>query len=340
MDTEALLSRFEREYMDVNSITNQRRGEQKALLTKLALFIPTDLDELTVPDLLAFLGTQLKVGLHVNTVRKSQGMIRSFITWANQADLMDAERTAKLKSIGNPRGSTAQQKPKPYTSIQIREFRGQLAEKYPALPEFGKGSRALMWYMKGRSPSLRRHLWRHARRLQFEAQVALALELGLRRQEIFQLTLAEVHFDNQEVIVRSMKGGPGTQKTRIVPYTTHANMCVQEWLDFRRLLAPGHESPWLALYPRARDGDQLGPLTANQMEAALKPIGDWNWHRLRHTAATEWLRAGVPLEKVRIFMGHSSLDQTLAYAEILRGDVQTAFGDAEAAFAKQIGAAA
>ena len=39
-------------------------------------------------------------------------------------------------------------------------------------------------------------------------------------------------------------------------------------------------------------------------------------------------------------MGHSSLEQTRAYTEILNRDVDKAFGKAEADFAKRLGLAA
>jgi site-specific recombinase XerD len=63
----------------------------------------------------------------------------------------------------------------------------------------------------------------------------------------------------------------------------------------------------------------------------------WRWHRFRHTAATEWLRAGVPLERVRYFMGHASIEQTLAYAEILKEDIAESFSKAQPGFSERLG---
>ena len=63
----------------------------------------------------------------------------------------------------------------------------------------------------------------------------------------------------------------------------------------------------------------------------------WRWHRFRHTAATEWLRAGVPIEKVQRFMGHRSIELTLAYTEVLSSDMTDAFAAAEASFSERLG---
>lgn len=338
------LSRFEAEYLEPNSITPDRRARQLKLLRSLAESMgDRPLESLTPQDVNTFIGAMLASGLHVNTVRGRLGMVRSFVTWASQADLIEPVRTYQLKSIGNPRGSTSRSTPKPYKMSEIAELKRRLAEKYPALPEYGPGSRKLRWFLLGRSGGvLTGMLWRHARRLQFEAQIALALEQGLRRVEIFRLSIPAMHYDNDQVVVLTAKQGPGSAVVRAVPYTAHARNCVQEWLDFRSLLAPEHESPWL----RLRDGHlgpsvQLGPQSFSQLHKSLNAFGpEWQWKRLRHTAATEWLRAKVPLEKVRRFMGHASLDQTLAYAEILDSDIEHAFGEAEEAFAKRLGLAA
>jgi site-specific recombinase XerD len=349
MDLAELLDRFDAEYLSPNSITPMRRVEQAKLLTRLAKSLDHPLDEINPQDVRGFIGAEIQRGLHVNSVRSYLGMIRSFVGWAGDAGLIDPVATLQLKSVPNPRGSSARGKPIPYKVSDVRRFHGVLASKYPALTEFGPGSRAMQRFTRGRVPSLRRHLWRHARRLQYEAQIGLALELGLRRIEIMSLSMAALHYDNDQVVVLTAKQGPDSKVRRAVPYSTHVRTCVQEWLDFRRLLRPDHEDPWLALTYTGSLAMQTRPLTMVQMTDALKvfetpgrrEVGrEWRWHRFRHTCATEWLRSGVPLEKVRLYMGHADLTQTLQYVEILDGDIDAAFGAAEADFARRLGLAA
>lgn len=338
--TAELLARFEAEYLQTNSISPKRRNEQLRFLRRLAGLLEHPLDELSAQDVRTFMGGELERGLHPNTVRYQLGMVRSFVTWASQAHLIDPLRTAELKSVANPRGSSSKSTPRPYKASEIRDFYAALDDKYPVLPITGKGSRALRRHLDGHRPHLRRHLWRHARRLQFEAMIALALEQGLRKQEILNLSIPAVHYDNDQLVVLTAKQGPGSKVTRAIPYATHARSCVQQWLDFRWLLTPPHENPWLLLgFGRPID-EQLAPMTHRAMSHALYVFGEWEWHRFRHTCATEWLRSEVPLEKVSIYMGHSSLEQTRAYTEILNRDVDKAFGRAEADFAKRLGLAA
>lgn len=338
---DTLLARFEREYHQINSISAHRRAQQLHVLRRLDA--DARLETLTPGELSAFIGGEVARGVKPQTALKYLGMVRSFVGWAELAGIIDAERSVQLKSLANPRGSTVRSKPKPYKAAEIEQFRMVLAAKYPVLPEYGRGSRALMRWTHGtsRSTALRGHLWRHARRLQFEAMIALALEEGLRKVEIFNLSIAALHPDNDQVVVLTAKQAPGSEAKRGVPYTMHARTCVQEWLDFRSLLRPEHERPWLQLHYNLGIAEQAAPLSERSMEKLLLCFeGGWRWHRFRHTAATFWLRSKVPLERVRLYMGHAQLEQTLQYAQIINSDIDEAFGAAEDTFNALLGIAA
>lgn len=338
-----LLDRFDREYSDPNSISTGRRKTQRWVLHRLNEAAVGGLVQCTPGELTTYIGSELTRGITPKTALFYLGLVRPFYTWAAQTGVVDPTLALQLKSVSNPRGSMAPNRPKPYTAAQIKEFYVIMAEKYPALPQYGTGKRALLYFLKGKHTRLQRHLWRHARRLQFEAQLALALEEGLRKSEIYNLSIPAMHPDNDQVVVLTAKQEPGAEKVRAVPYAMHARHVVGEWLDFRSLLAPPHDKPWLRLlYPNYNGGvtlaEQIEPLWEGGMASALSCFGSgWCWHRFRHTAATEWLRSGVPLEKLRVFMGHARIEQTLGYAEILDSDVDAAFDSAESDFAHRLG---
>jgi site-specific recombinase XerD len=335
------LCRFEAEYLDLNGISAQRRREQLALLRTFAATLDHPITDLTPTDLRVYIGGRLRDGMHVNTGAKQMGMFRSFITWAYEASLIDTHRMAELSLVGNPRGATTKTTPNPYRPEEIAEFYELLRSTFPLVPRYGKGSQLLAYFQRGASSRIHTRLWRHAKRLQFEAQVSLALEAGLRRSEIHGLSIAAMHPDNTDIVVLTAKQGPGREIRRAIPYTDHMRHRVTQWLDFRHALGPTHEDPWLALDYSGGDRDeQLQPLTLGRMGRSFeRGLGTtyWRWHRFRHTAATEWLRAGVPIEKVRRFMGHANIEQTLAYAELLNSDISDAFGAAEAGFAARLG---
>ena len=49
-------------------------------------------------------------------------------------------------------------------------------------------------------------------------------------------------------------------------------------------------------------------------------IEDIHFHNLRHTAATDMLRAGLRLEHVQKILGHSTIGTTQIYVEISQDD--------------------
>lgn len=336
METTELLQRFEAEYLEVNSISPARRKEQLALLQRFALGLSHDLDLMTPRDVMAFMGAELSRGMAPNTVRKRHMMIRAFETWAASVGIIDSVRTAELKSVDNPRGSSPRGVPRPYKRAEVRGLFEIMAQKYRVTPEYGRGSRALSRYY-GRQAPFRTVVKRHARRLQFEAMISLALEEGLRRHELYWATLAELHYDNPSVVVRTAKGEPGTKAVREVPYTPHSRNAIREWLDFRRTLVPGHDFPWLAL----QNHNPTGAMGWDQYVKSIKLFGDiYCWHRLRHTFATERLRNGMRIEVLQVMMGHSRLEQTLAYARISSEDIQLEAERTEDGFEAALGLAA
>ena len=48
--------------------------------------------------------------------------------------------------------------------------------------------------------------------------------------------------------------------------------------------------------------------------AGLDPA-EWHLHRFRDTAATRWLRAGIDVRTVQVWLGHESLATTQKYLE-------------------------
>jgi integrase len=336
MDVDTLLERFEREYQEPNSITTPRRQAQAVFLRQLAASLDHPLSQVTVSEAVAFIGSEITRGIHPNTGRKHVGMLHSFARWGEATGALD--HGAELRLIRRPRGSTGKSQPAPYTMAEITTMKKAIARRWPLLPAVGPGSQMLSRWCQGLTArkQMPARLTRYCRRLQVDAQVALALELGLRRIEIHTLTIASAHYDNRSVIVLTAKQGPGVTPIRAVPYTQHARQVMQDWLEFRQMVVPEADttSPWLKLRVGAPLSEQIEPAPAALLKNTLP--SPWIWRRLRHTAATEWLRAKVPLEKVRIYMGHSTIEQTLAYTEILNSDIEADFQEAEARFAARL----
>jgi site-specific recombinase XerD len=327
---------FAKSYQEFHSISPERRRQQLQLLRSLeATLDGRSLLECTGDEFAAFAGDIKASGLHVNTVRKKLNMIRPFFSWAYATQKITADQYLAIRAVKNPRGSTGRSKPDPYTKAELQAFWPKLAAALPLLPESGRGSRSLTRFL-AQQGGWNGHLYRHAMRLQIDAMVHLAFDCGLRRTEIFDLSLADLHYDNEYIVVFG-KADPNTgqQKVRSVPFTTEARESVKRWLEFRAWMRPLHDRPWLSCFGRAYRNPMWFTRFKDLLQTTVGP--EYRWHRFRHTCATHWLRSGVELEVVSRLLGHSTLQQTLAYAKIVKDDIGKSMSKGELRFADMSG---
>lgn len=131
------------------------------------------------------------------------------------------------------------------------------------------------------------------------AMLSLYYGCGLRRQEGLQLQAADIDWKRNYLHVKEGKG----RKNRIIPITkkiaSDLQAIIQE--DQSRLLPYGRTTILNRLKKLA---DQAG-ITKNV-----------TIHGLRHSIATHLLEAGMTLEQISIFLGHSSLETTQIYTRI------------------------
>jgi integrase len=200
---------------------------------------------------------------------------------------------------------------------ELKTLRRTVDEKWPAL----EGAEAIYWIDRWRrSVSPYSRVRAHAIRLQLDAIIALALDCGLRRNEILALTENWMHYDNLGVVVWQPPG-PWKGPHREIPYTARARKAIRAWSEFRTLIGPQHDSPWLNLWAEETIRQPLRPDTFNRLLRTY--IGsEWSYQRLRDTCAVSWLNAGLPVEHVRRFLGLSSLEATLPYARLAKGTLE------------------
>ena len=145
----------------------------------------------------------------------------------------------------------------------------------------------------------------------------LALQLGLRKGEIFGLRSVDIDFDAARITVaRSYGSTPKGGKPR--------------HLRLPSVLAPILRA-WLAQCPRTKEGlvvpvpgrggprmgthqEMLG-LPALLAEAGCRPL-QRAWHALRHTFASHYMMNGGNLLALQQLLGHASLAMTLVYSHL------------------------
>jgi integrase/recombinase XerD len=136
--------------------------------------------------------------------------------------------------------------------------------------------------------------------LRNRAMLSLYYGCGLRRKEGLQLQKDDIDWKRNYLHVRKGKGG----KDRIIPFTgTVAG-------DLRAALQEGQEN----VLPVG------GQAVLDRLKRLSQKAGierEVTVHGLRHSIATHLLQQGMPLEQIRVFLGHSSLETTQKYVHIV-----------------------
>jgi len=166
---------------------------------------------------------------------------------------------------------------------------GRQGRRLPHAPAL-RETDALLAQLEGESPLALRN------RALFE----LVYSAGLRSQEVVDLALADVDFEQEAVLVHG-KGG----KERLVPLGEQAAYWLRLYLaDARPTLARGAANAvFLSARGRPLDTSTLRRLVPNP-------------HRLRHAFATHLLEGGADLRTIQELLGHSSLSTTQIYSHV------------------------
>lgn len=162
-----------------------------------------------------------------------------------------------------------------------------------------------------------------ARDPRYVVAILLAADAGLRIGEIRALERASINELAREIDISKSRDRTGVlgdtkgHERRAVPASDRL------WSALRAVPDVG------PLVFSRRDGDPIGYDAVRDRlheiyDAAKvgKPMHPW--HALRHTFGTELARAGVPVDTIRRLLGHKSIDTTLRYMHVDRGDKRRA----------------
>ena len=144
------------------------------------------------------------------------------------------------------------------------------------------------------------------------AMLMLLARLGLRGCEVAALELDDIDWRRGELVIR----GKGDRQERL-PLPADVGEAVSAYPPNGR---PRVESRGVFLSVK----DKFGDLTSQGVRAVVGPACDragmtrFAAHRLRHTVATEMLRAGAGIPEVGQILRHRSLSNTALYAKFDR----------------------
>ena len=152
-----------------------------------------------------------------------------------------------------------------------------------------------------------------------KAMLAIYYGCGARRTEGISINVSDINWDRAVLHIKKGK----RYKERLVPISKQSLKYLQEWIyDYRPIwINNNRKTDRLFISERGTkiSGQTLllrlkilQELTENTT-LINKEIG---LHTLRHSIATHLLQAGMPLESISRFLGHSSLESTQIYTHL------------------------
>ena len=145
---------------------------------------------------------------------------------------------------------------------------------------------------------------------EFLSLVEVALNTGLRREEIVRLKMQDIDLENGLLRARETKG----KKDRLIPIHTD-------------LIAPltARKQDIGLVFPKWQSPDTISRLFRHYADKAGIPKKDGvavHFHDLRHTFASYLVLAGVDIFRVKELLGHADIATTMIYAQLKTEDMQ------------------
>lgn len=133
--------------------------------------------------------------------------------------------------------------------------------------------------------------------------VLLALNTGMRKNEIRFLKWNDIDFDNNMILLKQTKNG----HERAVPIVQSVIAALKDHMKNRYSVY---------VFPNASGSKPTAFMGSWVLMKARLPFSDFRFHDLRHTAASHLTMAGVPLITVADILGHKTLEMTKRYSHL------------------------
>ena len=168
-----------------------------------------------------------------------------------------------------------------------------------------------------------KELYSQCKTYQEKAILALAYGCGLRVSELVQCNIEDIKVREGFIVVPKGKGNKG----RIVPMSKTVMKDVSNYFYKERLQQESKDPKAFIIHSKARRMQKgtynkiLQKLIDRTENESIK-MKQISIHNLRHSIATHLIEQGVPLERVREFLGHSQLETTEIYTHISQLQLQ------------------
>lgn len=176
-----------------------------------------------------------------------------------------------------------------------------------------------------------KELYEVTQTVQEKAILSLAYGCGLRAAELENCNIEDIKLREKILIVPKGKGN----KRRVIPMS---NGVVKDLSNYyyneREILTTGRDyklnaSNQNAFMLHSRGGRMMDDTYNKHLKALIERTEsktikekEITMHNLRHSIATHLLEQGIPVEQVRIFLGHSQLETTQIYTHINKNQLE------------------
>ena len=153
-----------------------------------------------------------------------------------------------------------------------------------------------------------------------KAMLVLLYSCGLRRNEAVTMNIKDVLFDKELILVRKGKN----YKERFVPINYYNLEILEDYIyEARTQFKDYNQSEALLI---GNYGTRLtGGTLADRLQKIIKATNNEEIiakkitpHKLRHSIATHFLEAGMNIEDIKQFLGHSHLETTQIYTHLIK----------------------
>lgn len=161
-----------------------------------------------------------------------------------------------------------------------------------------------------------------ALQLRDAAMLSIFYGCGLRRNEGYHLNITDINIESAVVHVTKGKG----YKERFVPISKKGLEYITAYLYDARpmLITDNKEEAFFLNHNGKRLGGQMLMVCVQNLAKRTNDNGlqqkEIGLHTLRHSIATHLLAHGMDLEKIKDFLGHSSLESTQIYTHLINED--------------------
>lgn len=281
--------------------STQRTYERACRRFVASLGPAAGLEDVTAARIAAHHTALVRDGLASSTVKKERAALNSWLRWLVDLEQIPAAQARGALAVKLPRARTAErQAPK---ALSAAEYDRLLVAARAAIADDPiAGARDL-------------------------AIVLVLGDGGLRCEELAGLQRRDFEPARKGAKLRALRIRHGKgDRERVVKLSARTTNAIVRWERARREVGPAleHDRLFITLGRRRPDGrhDHVGDRCGQPVLAAVMkrlgaiadvPVELRHPHALRHTCATELLRAGATIADVRTMLGHSSVKTTSIY---------------------------